>query len=108
MTSHHLVHRVLLLLQKCHYSLALIFILFCFCSSCLLLPLLILILYGYYLLWNQNKIESLYVGDQSLLPRLPSWSFALMMSVTPSTFPLEQRIYHELHVLPSYTQKGGV
>lgn len=83
--SRHLVCRVSLLLQKSHYNLALIFILFHFCSSCLLLLVLILILYRHYLLWHQNKIEFTHVGDQSLLPRMPAWSLALMMSVTRST-----------------------
>ena len=32
-----------------------------------------------------NKIEFMHVGDQSLSPRLPALSLALMMNVTPST-----------------------
>ena len=70
MTNRNLVHRVSLLLQKSHHSLALIFILFRFCSSCLLFLVLILILYRSYLLWHQNKIEFTHVGDQCLSPRL--------------------------------------
>ena len=73
MMNRHLVHRVSLLLQKSHYSLALIFILFCFCSSCLFLQILILTFYVYYLLWHQNKINFTHVGIQSLSPHLLEW-----------------------------------
>ena len=42
-----------------------------FCLSCLLLLVLIMILYRYYLLWHQNKIESMDVGDQNRSPVCP-------------------------------------
>ena len=57
------------------------------CLFCLPLLVLILILYRYYLLWHPSKIESMHACDRSLSSRLPTWSLALMMSVTPSTCP---------------------
>ena len=47
--SRHLVRRVSLLLQRCHYIFALMLILCRFCLSCLLLLVLLLILYSNYL-----------------------------------------------------------
>ena len=74
----------------CYYSNVILFLFFYFvwfCLSCFLLLVLIIILYRYYILWHQNKIESTHASNRCLSPRLPAWSLALMMSMTPSTFP---------------------
>ena len=70
-------------------------------------PLLILISirYRYYLLWHPSKTKSTQAGDQSLLPRLPAWSFARMMSVTPSMCPQALPPLPLLHVLPEPHKK---
>ena len=42
----------------------------------------------------------MHAGDRSVSPRLPAWSLALMMSVTPSTWPQALPPHPELHILP--------
>ena len=59
----------------------------------------------YYLLLYQNKIEYTHVGDQSLSPRLPAWSLALMMSMTSGKCPQALPLHHELHVLKATPKK---
>ena len=71
-----------------------------FCLSCLPLLVLIMIIYRSYLLWLLNKIECMHAGDRSLSPRMPAWSLALLMSMTPSTCPQALPPYPELQVLP--------
>ena len=87
----------------CFFSNDILFSIFClvwFCLSCLPLLVLILILCRYYLLWYPSKTESTHAGDRSLSPRLPAWSLALMMSVTPSTCPQTLPPLPVLHVPP--------